>query len=233
MTNSSWQTRHAEIISHFLSHLNGITDKFVLKGGTALMTCYGLDRFSEDVDLDGIDEGIETIVEEFCKNRGFTFRIAKDTETVKRYMINYGNSGKPLKVETSFRKKTIPMDEVVKIGGIAVYNISSLCVMKANAYAGRDRIRDLYDLVFICNKYWDELSDQIKSVVRNAVEFKGIEQFDYLMKEQQDELIDKNKLADGFLEMYDNIGLLYNERERQIITEAFETQETDMGIRFL
>lgn len=27
---------------------------FVLKGGTALMECYGLDRFSEDIDLDSL-----------------------------------------------------------------------------------------------------------------------------------------------------------------------------------
>ena len=96
--DSSWQTKHAETISLFLGHLNSITDKFVLKGGTA---------------------------------------------TVKRYMINFGNSGKPLKVEVSYRKKSISPDEVVTIGGIAVYNIGSLCVMKASAYAGRDKIRDL------------------------------------------------------------------------------------------
>jgi len=218
----AWQVEHVEVISRFLKYLNETTGNFILKGGTALMACYGLDRFSADIDLDGTTGGIEKIVREFCEKQGFTFRTAKDTDTVKRYMINYGNDGKPLKVETSFRKKVIPPVEVVNIGGVAVYKIDSLCAMKASAYAGRDKIRDLYDLVFICNNYWDELSDQIISVVRNAVEFKGIEQFDFLIKDQRDELVDKNRLADEFLKMYDNLGLLCDERERQIIAENLD-----------
>lgn len=222
---SSWQKKHAEVISRFLKHLNAITDNFILKGGTALMTCYDLDRFSEDIDLDSTAEGIETIVDGFCKSQGFAFRVAKDTATVKRYMINYGNEGKPLKVEVSFRKKIILPDEINEIGGIAVYRIDSLCAMKANAYSGRDKIRDLYDLVFICGRYWDELSAQIQSIVRNAVEFKGIEQFDYLINDQQDELIDTNKLADDFLRMYDKLGLLYDEREQKIIAKVLTGDE--------
>lgn len=35
--NRSWQTKHIEVISSFLKYINGITDSFVLKGGTALM----------------------------------------------------------------------------------------------------------------------------------------------------------------------------------------------------
>lgn len=53
--------------------------------------------------------------------------------------------------------------------------------------------------------------------MRNAIEFKGIEQFDYIIKTQPDELIDASKLAEDFLSMYDRLGLLYDERERQII----------------
>lgn len=229
--HDSWQTNHAETITSFIKHLNEITDKYVLKGGTALTICYSMDRFSEDIDLDCTIGGIEEIVDRFCKNNGFTFRIAKDTATVKRYMINYGNAGKPLKIEISFRKKFISPEDVTQIGGITVYKIDSLCIMKANAYASRDKIRDLHDLVFICNKYWDELPVHVKSVVRNAVEFKGIEQFDYLLKDQQDELIDKDRLAGDFLDMYDKLGLLYDEWERQIITETYEISKPDMDIR--
>lgn len=214
-----WKTRHGEVISSFLKYLNGITDNFILKGGAALMTCYGLDRFSEDIDLDGKDKSIGKIIDDFCEKEGFSYRIAKDTDTVKRYMVHYGNIGKPLKIEISFRKKEIIKDEITKINGIAVYTIDSLCAMKANAYVGRDKIRDLYDLSFICNRYWDKLPAALKAVIRNAVEHKGIEQFDYIMREQQDDLIDKNKLTNDFLEMYDKLGLLYDKTEQQIIDE--------------
>jgi len=216
MTNDVlWQAKHIEVISSFLKYLNSLTDDYVLKGGTALKFCYGLDRFSEDIDLDGTDKFISEIVSDFCDNEDFSYRIAKDTNTDKRYMINYGNTSRPLKVEVSFRKKLISKAETVKINGIVVYTIDVLCAMKANAYAGRDMIRDLYDLSFLCNRYWDVLSDISKTVVRNAVEHKGIEQFDYVIKYQQDPLIDKDKLEIDFLEMYDKLGLLVVRQNEQ------------------
>lgn len=226
--NREWQAKHREIISTFLKYLNGETDNFILKGGTALMSCYDLDRFSEDIDLDGKDKSIGGIVSDFCEKEGFSYRVAKDTDTVKRYMINYGNISKPLKVEISFRKKVIEQDEITKINGIAVYTIDSLCAMKANAYVGRDKIRDLYDLAFICNRHWDTLPATLKAVVRNAVEHKGIEQFDYIVRDQQDDLIDKDKLAGDFLEMYDKLGLLFDENEQKIIDETFQ-KKTDLA----
>ena len=47
--------KHLEIIKEFLNTLsqnNYAKDNFTLKGGTALLMCYGLDRFSTDIDLD-------------------------------------------------------------------------------------------------------------------------------------------------------------------------------------
>ena len=47
---------HKKVIIDFLNYLNSQTDQFILKGGTALMLCYGLNRFSEDIDLDGFKQ---------------------------------------------------------------------------------------------------------------------------------------------------------------------------------
>ena len=80
--------------------------------------------------------------------------------------------------------------------------------MKASAYSGRDKIRDLYDICFICNNYWNELSEDVKSFIRIAIEYKGLEQFEYIIKDQKDELIDNKKLEDDFLKMYDKLGIL-------------------------
>jgi hypothetical protein len=82
--------------------------------------------------------------------------------------------------------------------------------MKINAYTNRDKIRDLYDVTFICKRFFDQLSLQTIALLRSAVEYKGIEQFDFLIKDQQDELIDNKKLAEDFLDMYDRLGLLYD-----------------------
>jgi hypothetical protein len=64
---------------------------------------------------------------------------------------------------------------------------------------------------------FDKLSPHTISVLRNAIEYKEIEQFDYVIKEQNDPLINNDKLMDDFLSMYDRLGLLYSEKERQTI----------------
>ena len=215
-----WKQAHREVIFSFLRYLNEASGCYVLKGGTALLSCYGLDRFSEDIDLDGQSPEIVQIVEDFCVREGYTCRVAKDTDTVRRCMIHYGSVGKPLKVEVSYRRREIPADETAVVNGILVYRIEPLCIMKANAYAGRDKIRDLYDLTFICNHFFDELSPQAVALVRSALEFKGIEQFDYITREQSDELVDTSKLAGDFLELFDRLGLLYDSEEKSLMQAA-------------
>lgn len=72
----------------------------------------------------------------------------------------------------------------------------------------RDKIRDLYDVCYICNNFWDELSNDVKNMIRVAVEYKGLEQFEYVIKDQKDELINNEKLETEFLKMYEKLGLL-------------------------
>ena len=61
------------------------------------MLCYNLDRFSEDIDLDGFDNKkhffniVNLFINEFNKKyKNLSFRKAKDTETVKRVFIHFG-----------------------------------------------------------------------------------------------------------------------------------------------
>ncbi len=62
--------KHKEVMSEFLQYLNIKNDRYVLKGGTALMMCYELDRFSEGIDLDSTDSrSIKKIVESFCNEK--------------------------------------------------------------------------------------------------------------------------------------------------------------------
>lgn len=222
---NDWRDEHREIINNFLKFLNKKTDDFILKGGTSLLTCYNLDRFSEDIDLDAKSKrNISKIVEDFCKQNGYTYTIPKDTDTTKRFMIQY-NDMKKIKVEVSYRKTNISENEFSKINGITVYNINELCLMKSMAYSGRDKIRDLYDICFICNNYWDKLSDDVKNSIRVAIEYKGIEQFEYVIKDQKDELIDNKKLEDDFLKVYDKLGLLFEQEESEDNDE--ETEDDD------
>lgn len=219
--NTEWRKSHEAVISSFLESLNEVSDDYVLKGGTSLMVCYGLDRFSEDIDLDSMNHGaIRGIIDSFCKKNGYSYRISKNTDTTQRYFIHYGNEQKPLKIEISFRKKNINKEAIKKINGIQVYDINEICMMKLNAYIGRDKIRDLYDIAFITKNYWDNLMPLAKNALTNALEYKGLEHFDYIIREQKDELIDNNKLAEDFLNMFDSLGLLADREERELLKSS-------------
>lgn len=228
--NQDWRKQHGEIISDFLHVLNEKTNTYILKGGTALMMCYNLDRFSEDIDLDSTGgKNIKKIIESYCINNGYTYRIAKDTDTVQRFMLSYGNEQKPLKIEISYRNKNIKPSSYTTINNIKVYTIENLCLMKSTAYNARDKIRDLYDITYICNNYWDELSDNVKDVVTMNIEYKGLEQFDYLISTQKDELIDNDKLSNDFLELYDRLGLMIDseELENSTINAKYNVKEIE------
>ena len=47
--------KYVEVMQDFLRFLNLKTNNYVLKGGTALLFGYKLDRFSEDLDFDSVD----------------------------------------------------------------------------------------------------------------------------------------------------------------------------------
>lgn len=207
-SNDETKTKHFSIICSFLEYLNSQSSSFVLKGGTSLMICYGLDRFSEDIDLDGTNRSIERFIKDFCTLNHYGYRNAKNTETTKRYMIHYSESAKPLKVEVSYRQKEIASNRTEIINGVNVYKINELFGMKVNAYNNRDKIRDLYDVIFIIKRYKKELSSERVDMFKDVVSNKGLEQFDYLIKTQKDDLINTSKLSSDFLDTFNELGLL-------------------------
>lgn len=204
----SEEKQHKLIIQDFLKYLNARTNNFILKGGTALRLCYRLPRFSENIDLDAEKENILSYVQDYCKKRHFDVRIAKDMPTVKECMINYGNKNRPLKVEVSYRNRNIDKTNCIEINHINVYDVNRLAKMKAMAYSGRDKIRDMYDLSFICNNFWNDLSKETKENIRDALIYKGIEQFEYIVASQSDDKINEIELLLSFLQMCDNAGIL-------------------------
>lgn len=215
-----WRKKHREVIVSYLKELNAITSSIILKGGTSLMLCYGLDRFSEDIDLDSPKPKLKQFTKNFCQRHGYGIRIAKDTDVVQRFMIQYAKDINPLKVEVSYRNKNISPQTYHRVNGITVYTIDRIAQLKAGAYQGRDKIRDLYDISFICNHYFESLSENTKNQIRDALSYKGFENFDYIVQTQSDPLINKDKLADSYLNMYDKLGLLYTGEEQELVGDS-------------
>lgn len=160
----------------------------VLKGGTALLLCYGLDRPSEDLDFDSSKKmGLERRIDEALARR---FRIdelktLKDTDTVQRLRLNYtdlrsGIHGR-LKIETSFRQPLPDSDKHVVIEKkIRVYDLHQLFIQKTVAFYERTAARDAYDLSFILGKTW--FRPELKSLERLSKDFENPQRFGELEK---------------------------------------------------
>ncbi|MEG0998416.1 MAG: nucleotidyl transferase AbiEii/AbiGii toxin family protein [Clostridiales bacterium] len=135
----------------------------------------------------------------------------------KEYLLKWVHfkkdvKNKPLRIEISFRKKRIDEEESTEINGINVYKIENILGMKLNAFQNRDKIRDLYDIVFILKKYSNEIPNNLINQVKDAFSWKGLDYFDYLIETQADDLIDKDKLAQDYLDMFEKLDLL-NDRK--------------------
>lgn len=166
-----------------LAVLTKIQDKpLVLKGGTSLMLCYGLDRFSEDLDFDiqGDFTGKNTINLENVLNsvKGKNFDILdvavrKSTDTVTRYMINYRDkeldTNHNLKIEISYRT---PNHSYKHINGIKTADIKDIANFKVNSvldtqYESRTKARDLYDTAYIAKNYPEALTNEQIAGLKN------------------------------------------------------------------
>ncbi len=144
----------------------------VLKGGTALKLCYGLDRFSEELHYDSIkplnlEHSIEDIFIRLGKNQA-KFRhpniaLTKKTDTVRRYRVIYGESVN-LKIETSLRSTPDDKD-IIELNGILTYKVSVLIKQKLSALQGRTTARDLHDVVFLYEHFYDDFGDPQKATI--------------------------------------------------------------------
>lgn len=180
---------------------------YVLKGGTALMLAYGLDRFSEDLDFDVYSEfkgSHKANLSSTLKNiKGENFSVnnvtvRKDTDTVNRYRVNYQNSlnnEASLKIEISYRTP-INRDEAIYKNGIYVLPIEKIAEFKINSVLdinndSRTKARDLYDTNFIIKHYPNSISDeQIKNLTNINVDNLETRYKDSF---KEDRILSKNK----------------------------------------
>ena len=110
---------------------------------------------------------------------------------------------------------------IKNINGIQVYSIDKLAQMKCNAYNARDKIRDLFDLAFITTNYYKDLRETTITLISESLQYKGLEQVDYILATQHDELIDPDQLVASFLEMHEKLGLLLDEHETELVENSF------------
>ena len=172
------QAEHLEVMTEICHYFNRKRMPMVLKGGTALKLCYGLDRFSEDLDFDcakslNLESSIAAVFAQLGKTqanlRNPEISVTKDTQTVKRYRIIYAGDIN-LKLETSLRGT--PRDEdLIELNGILTYKIEKLIQQKLRALNGRTAARDLHDVIYLYEHFFDSFEegelDEIEALYRN------------------------------------------------------------------
>lgn len=145
---------------------------------------------------------IEEYIRDFCKEKNYAYQIETNSNTTRYYLVDYGDESKPLRIEVSFRPNNISTECVEKVNGMMVYSVNELAAQKALAYISRDTIEDLYDVSFIVNNYFNELSSHSKARLEDSVFRKGTEQLAYIISTHKSNLIDPAQLEKNFLSAY-------------------------------
>lgn len=183
MNPDSQQQLHRKIMEAICEVIHDEGKPVVLKGGTALLLGYNLQRFSEDLDFDlTMPLRGHLNVENICRNavkklagRGIkvsleNFREPKKTGTTHRCrpMFSAGESMPPIPIKIEISSRSIPDPEsICTINGICVYSVSEIARLKLLAAQEdeslpyRTAARDLHDLTFIATHWEDKLPDEI------------------------------------------------------------------------
>ncbi|MBQ69776.1 hypothetical protein CL689_07045 [Candidatus Saccharibacteria bacterium] len=112
--NANYENSHIDLMRSILTQLR--ETPLVLKGGTALMLCYDLDRFSEDLDFDAPKKlNLESKIKSSIPSNLDLVQILvlKNTDTVTRYRVRYRahDVERSLKIEVSYRTP-VPLNQV-------------------------------------------------------------------------------------------------------------------------
>lgn len=179
----------------------------VLKGGTALLLCYGLDRFSEDLDFDSpkkfnIAGRVDRILSQFTKTH--LLKTVKDTQTVQRIKAHYvGVTGdRLLKIETSLRA-TPDETKIITVNGIRTYTVASLIDQKVYAISQRTAARDLYDISFLTRTYPADFSKSAIAQLKTAMQDISAVEQNFQGTFEEDEILDVAMLPEIIFQITD------------------------------
>jgi predicted nucleotidyltransferase component of viral defense system len=187
----------------------------ILKGGTALLLAYGLDRFSEDLDFDSnkhlrLENRIEKASGPLVKIESVD--VPKNTETVQRYRVKYSTKAMSgvLKIEVSCRD-SYDSSKAHFHDGIRVYDLPVLIDHKLEALQNRTAARDLYDLHFLLTQKPQTFSrEQTQRLVESTRDIDALERR-YAESFKEDTILQSIDVGRLVLSIYDVSRRLYSE----------------------
>jgi len=162
-----------------------VGNELIFKGGTALQKCYGLNRFSEDLDFAlSKNISVDRIIYEAVKGMNFfgceaDYKKLKEDKATLTFQIRakgplYDGREKSLtyiRIEISKREKIFHpaiKEEIIPVYRdlppylISVMEPSEMMAEKVRAIFTRDKARDVYDLYFLIKRGITTKMDLIK-----------------------------------------------------------------------
>ncbi len=203
--NQKWHIRFMKMIVESV-----VDTPLILKGGTALLLNYGLDRYSEDLDFDSTkhlnlkSKLTHAIAAPFSLKR---MDVVKDTPTTSRYRLIYDSphsKSNSLKVEVSFRENQHAGEYEIK-NGIKTYKPEVIIQQKIVAFERRTKARDLYDLAYLSKAYLPYFTED--ALLRLALHMKNIDALENRFQDayREDTILQAVNPADIILILSDNI----------------------------
>lgn len=208
-----WKKAHVKIMSDFVTYVNSQSKSFILKGGSALLLVYHSERFSDNLNFDGLKKGIfRNIVDSFVEHRkdfgysDMSADFAVPDKNSEQAVISYGGE-RALKVTVSYSKMIIPYWKYSKSDGICFYDNESLLMMKTVSLAGDFRVEDIYDSVFLYFRGINWNSSYSVFALSEVIARRGFDYFTFILKEHEKEGIDCEKLLSDVKKMYESLNV--------------------------
>jgi predicted nucleotidyltransferase component of viral defense system len=188
-----------EKISIILEQMRDLFPDVILKGGTALSRVYlakmGVNRFSEDVDLDfistkALDEKISTIREKIKEIKGFDVegpRILHRTLRFDCYYLNEFEQRDRVRLEFYLTQTEAIKAEEVLVKSLfiethpvifKVYSLEDLMARKFISLYNRMEGKDIYDLCFCLDLEFDSVN--LLKALNNMLDFYKVNQAPFL-----------------------------------------------------
>ncbi|MDE6660299.1 MAG: hypothetical protein K2J93_00560 [Anaeroplasmataceae bacterium] len=190
----------------FLNYLCKNSDVFVLRDSTALQYCYDLTRFSDEIILAGpinASEDLHSIVKSFCLENDISYVTDIYNSKEAQFHLIYKEESHSLKVEF---KQLLNEEEIVRFDQYNTYSINDIFMKKTRQFSYHKRIRDLYDIVYICENYWDILDQRLIDSMKDSFFYLEYDFFEMIFATQVDELIDTKQLKKDFNKVWKKIG---------------------------
>ena len=154
--------------------LYAVDSTAVFHGGTSIWRCYDGKRFSEDLDFYLIPKtDFEEKLRGESEKRGL--KVTKFRKTENSIFSKISNGRIECSLELALRKKKGILGVYTKTDGttmnILILSKEELILEKANAFANRKLIRDIYDVFFLLdNVDLDKVRNKLQKIIKDFKE---------------------------------------------------------------